>query len=93
MFESRSGTGRFIADSWFSDQPLPDAYTCREAEAVRAAADPALLDAADLELGDFHRAMVAQALQREMRGGGGAVVAGARRATPYLLRQARWRPD
>jgi hypothetical protein len=22
-----SGTGRFIADSWFSDEPLPDAYT------------------------------------------------------------------
>ena len=22
-----SGTGRFIADSWFSDEPLPEAYT------------------------------------------------------------------
>jgi hypothetical protein len=22
-----SGTGRFIADSWFSDEPLPAAYT------------------------------------------------------------------
>ena len=24
---SPSGTGRFIADSWFSDEPLPAAYT------------------------------------------------------------------
>ena len=30
-----SGTGRFIADSWFSDEPLPDAYTKPSAEAVR----------------------------------------------------------
>jgi hypothetical protein len=22
-----SGTGRFIADSWFSDEPLPPAYS------------------------------------------------------------------
>ena len=22
-----SGTGRYIADSWFSDEPLPEAYT------------------------------------------------------------------
>jgi len=32
-----SGTGRFIADSWFSDEPLPDAYTKASAEAVRKA--------------------------------------------------------
>ena len=31
-----SGTGRFIADSWFSDEPLPLAYTVAEAAAVRA---------------------------------------------------------
>ena len=30
-----SGTGRFIADSWFSDQPLPPAYTVAEAARVR----------------------------------------------------------
>jgi hypothetical protein len=24
---SASGTGRFIADSWFSDEPLPAAYS------------------------------------------------------------------
>src|SRR5215468_8551457 len=30
-----SGTGRFIADSWFSDQPLPRAYTVAEAARVR----------------------------------------------------------
>ena len=31
-----SGTGRFIADSWFSDEPLPRAYTLPEAGRVRA---------------------------------------------------------
>ncbi len=30
-----SGTGRFIADSWFSDRPLPEAYTHPTARAVR----------------------------------------------------------
>jgi hypothetical protein len=40
-----SGTGRFIADSWFSDEPLPPAYTHPTAKKVResggvAAKDP-----------------------------------------------------
>lgn len=30
-----SGTGRFIADSWFSDEPLPAAYTLPAAARVR----------------------------------------------------------
>jgi hypothetical protein len=30
-----SGTGRFIADSWFSDEPLPGAYTHSTAARVR----------------------------------------------------------
>src|SRR5215467_12479022 len=30
-----SGTGRFIADSWFSDEPLPRAYTDPRAARVR----------------------------------------------------------
>ncbi|MGB7555092.1 MAG: hypothetical protein WBM04_12015, partial [Candidatus Korobacteraceae bacterium] len=30
-----SGTGRFIADSWFSDEPLPAAYTVPTAARVR----------------------------------------------------------
>ena len=30
-----SGTGRFIADSWFSDAPLPRAYTHPSATRVR----------------------------------------------------------
>ena len=32
-----SGTGRFIADSWFSDEPLPRAYTHASAEHLRRA--------------------------------------------------------
>jgi hypothetical protein len=31
-----SGTGRFIADSWFSDEPLPPAYKAPGAAGVRA---------------------------------------------------------
>ena len=31
-----SGTGRFIADSWFSDEPLPPAYTHPAAAPLRA---------------------------------------------------------
>jgi hypothetical protein len=31
-----SGTGRLIADSWFSDEPLPAAYKARAAARVRA---------------------------------------------------------
>jgi hypothetical protein len=31
-----SGTGRFIADSWFSDEPLPPAYTHPTAAPLRA---------------------------------------------------------
>ena len=31
-----SGTGRFIADSWFSDEPLPEAYTHPAAALVRS---------------------------------------------------------
>ncbi len=30
-----SGTGRFIADSWFSDEPLPEAYTHPAAKKLR----------------------------------------------------------
>jgi hypothetical protein len=30
-----SRTGRFIADSWFSDEPLPAAYTLPAAEHIR----------------------------------------------------------
>src|SRR5579862_8138157 len=31
-----SGTGRFIADSWFSDEPVPAAYKAPAAARVRA---------------------------------------------------------
>jgi hypothetical protein len=34
---SASGAGRFIADSWFSGEPLPPAYTVPEASPLRAA--------------------------------------------------------
>jgi hypothetical protein len=43
---SASGTGRFIADSWFSDESLPRAYTAPEAAPLRAGAvDSETIDA------------------------------------------------
>ena len=49
-----SGTGRFIADSWFSDEPLPPAYTLPEAARLRAAGgasrDPEAVAALDAYL-------------------------------------------
>ncbi|MBI2213384.1 MAG: hypothetical protein HYU52_07035 [Acidobacteria bacterium] len=44
-----SGTGRFIADSWYSDEPLPEAYTHPLAAKVREAGgvggkDPAAIE-------------------------------------------------
>lgn len=47
-----SGTGRFIADSWFSNEPLPGAYSHPTAEALRKSGgvsakeiDPVAIDA------------------------------------------------
>ncbi len=52
------------------------------AESVRAAADPALLASADIELGDYHIAGYRRGLQNELSGGGGQVVTSARRGVP-----------
>jgi tetratricopeptide (TPR) repeat protein len=60
------------------------------AETVRAAADAPVLNAADIELGNYHIAMFMHGLKTEMLGGGRMVVERARRAAPYLLRQSRW---
>lgn len=61
------------------------------AETERAAADPAVLAAADVELGNYHIAVYRHGQEREMEGGGSMVTEGARRAAPYLLRQGRWK--
>jgi tetratricopeptide (TPR) repeat protein len=60
------------------------------AESERAAADSFVLDAADVELGNYFIAVVQHGLKTEMEGGGRMVVDSARRAAPYLLRQERW---
>ena len=38
-----SGAGRFIADSWFADEPLPHAYTASAAARLPLEAKRALL--------------------------------------------------
>jgi hypothetical protein len=50
-----SGTGRFIADSWFSDEPLPAAYTHPTAARLRAAGGVTGKDKAAVE--DYLREM------------------------------------
>jgi len=60
------------------------------AEAARAAADEAVLKAADIELGNYHKAVFMHGLKTEMQGGGRLVVQGARHAAPYLMRAERW---
>lgn len=60
------------------------------AEAGRETVGQAVRDAVDWELGDFYGAHYARGMETEMEGGGGLIVAAARRATPYLMRVARW---
>ena len=59
------------------------------AEAVGAAADPTVFDAADVELGDYHLAVHQRAFKSETESGG-LIVYSARHAAPYLLRRKRW---
>jgi len=60
------------------------------AEAARATAAENVLAAADVELGDYHRARVRHGLETEGAGGGETVVDAARRGVPYLMRAQRW---
>ena len=73
-----SGTGRFIADSWFSDEPLPTAYTLPSAAALRASGgagarspDPRAVDAylADVDVrGAIREVLAAARSQGELDG-------------------------
>ena len=53
-----SGTGRFIADSWFSDEPLPAVYTHPTAARLRAAGGVTGKDSA--AVADYLREMSAE---------------------------------
>jgi hypothetical protein len=70
-----SGTGRFIADSWFSDRPLPEAYTHPAAARLRQTGgvsakkpDQAALDAY-LKAVDVHGAIEAVSAASQTLGG------------------------
>jgi len=78
-----SGLGRFIADSWFSDAPLPIAYThataakVRESGGVSATQPDRAAIAAYLAAGDGHGAIAAlEAEAKTMSGLRGRYVAG-----------------
>jgi hypothetical protein len=66
-----SGTGRFIADCWFSDEPLPEAYTHATAAALRASGG-AGAGSPDVATVDAYLASV------DVRGATGRVLAAAR---------------
>jgi hypothetical protein len=68
-----SGTGRFIADSWFSDEPLPKAYTHPAAARLRASGG---VTAKEADLGAVDRYLAAVDLPaaiREVRDAGQAM--------------------
>ncbi|MDA8455971.1 CHAT domain-containing protein [Acidovorax sp. GBBC 3334] len=60
------------------------------AEATLGDADPALLLATDIELGQFFSALVQRGLQTEIDGGSAVVAKAARHGTPYLVRTQQW---
>jgi tetratricopeptide (TPR) repeat protein len=81
-------------------QELMDQFRAREttynihssvAETARISVEPDLLGTVESELGEYYIKGFNYGLIKEMEGGGHFVVASARRAAPYLLRQERWR--
>lgn len=60
------------------------------AEAALGKADATLLEATDIELGNYFIAAVLRGLEGESEGGGERVVNAARRGVPYLMRTERW---
>jgi len=60
------------------------------AEAGRREAEADVLEAVDVELGNFWEALYSQGLETEMQGGGRLVVEAGKRAAPYLLRAEQW---
>jgi hypothetical protein len=81
--------------AWLTDQQ--SSITTQEfhihpgvAEALLESSLPAVLSAADIEVGYYFGMMSVHGMGTEMRGGGQMVVEGARRATPYFMRAEHW---
>ena len=60
-----SGTGRFTADSWFSDEPLPPAYKAPAAARVRASGGAASKQVPSRST-FFDRGLFSQSQQNEL---------------------------
>lgn len=60
------------------------------AEALIRSVPPPVLNAVDIEVGNYFGAIFQRGIQTEMQGGSEQVVEGARHAVPYLLRARRW---
>lgn len=81
-----------------ADQPLttnhypPSTFRLHPAIAERGRdqADPRVLDAVDIELGNFWYAMLRRGRETEMQGGTRIVVESGKRGAPYLMRTRRW---
>ncbi|HYP29032.1 MAG TPA: CHAT domain-containing protein [Blastocatellia bacterium] len=80
---------------WIKDQQLS---TIRQqfrlhpgvAEGILSSSLDSVLNAVDIELGDYFMSMWQHGRKTEMQGGGRLVVEGARRGVPYLIRTQRW---
>jgi hypothetical protein len=85
-----SGTGRFIADSWFSDEPMPAAYTHPAADRVRKSGGVAAagrdLEAVDAYLAaiDVPGAISAVAARSALGGARGAYLDGLARCLTVM---------
>jgi tetratricopeptide (TPR) repeat protein len=60
------------------------------AETLLLSALPSVINAVDIELGDYFIVVFQHGIKTEMQGGGRLVVEGARHAVPYLLWTQRW---
>jgi hypothetical protein len=62
-----SGTGRFIADSWFSDEPLPPAYTHPAAARLRQSGGAAAKDPDRAAVDEYLAAVDLPGAMRDLR--------------------------
>lgn len=68
-----SGTGRFIADSWFSDEPLPAAYTIPPAGRIRQAGGVTGKESNKKDVEEYVAQIDLPGIAKEIRKGGAKI--------------------
>jgi tetratricopeptide (TPR) repeat protein len=92
LVESRRIENTQADDNPTSNFQLPTSnYRLHPAIAERGRqADQRILDAVDIELGDFWYAQAVRGAENEMQGGTRMVIESGKRGVPYLMRTRRW---